>query len=509
MPAPERTGSPGLGALHPAVGLLFPAAGEGGARWRRIEGDSAEDLEAAPLAGGVPPLTGLDASAASEAALDRELAAWTGPAAGGCAFVVVRTAAQLDRARRRLASLAGAGTPGATLESWGVDPDYYYAAVPLFGPGRRRAQRFALGLKKRRGGLKDRVKSALIAVGRPEPLYEAFVAVLRARPPAWTAGATGPAAAALPLTSCLEPHGNDLVLMFGAGAGGGAGGGRGPDRVFKAARDPRYSEKIANEDRALTRVGAAPDLAPLVPRLLARGETAARRWLIQSGRRGRALSARLLALPDARRERSLLAPSIALLARLGALAEDARAPEPAPERSAWNSLARLDDELLDANPTHADRLRAARDRLRTSPRRFFLHGDYWQTNLLVDARGHVDGLIDWEWSHASSPVPADLVWFLANAAYYSALREDPSAGLATAFRRGLGSDACWALRAPGGGPGPLALDWCRRTGFDPGLLDDATAWSLLQLANRERLAYGRPGAMDGLAAEMLSAWLER
>ena len=88
-----------------------------------------------------------------------------------------------DEARQVAAALERAGYPD--VERFGIDPDYYYSLVPL-GAGTAPVQRFVLGLKQQRGGMKDRLKHgakrALVLAGRSERLYEGFVVVGVRRP---------------------------------------------------------------------------------------------------------------------------------------------------------------------------------------------------------------------------------------------------------------------------------------------------------------------------------------
>lgn len=64
---------------------------------------------------------------------------------------------------------------------YGVDPDYYFALVPLSGGNHRNVERYVLGLKPalgKKAKVRQVIKSLLIMIGLSSRLYEAFLIVV-------------------------------------------------------------------------------------------------------------------------------------------------------------------------------------------------------------------------------------------------------------------------------------------------------------------------------------------
>jgi len=68
------------------------------------------------------------------------------------------------------------------------------------------------------------------------------------------------------------------------------------------------------------------------------------------------------------------------------------------------------------------------------PNRFFLHGDYWPANILIEGKKHrIRGIIDWEFSRNAATAPTDIIWFLINVGYSLELHGKRRTDLSTAF----------------------------------------------------------------------------
>ena len=339
----------------------------------------------------------------------------------------------------------------------------------------------------------------------------------------------GEARRIVPLSSCLEAYGNDLALVFDGGAT--------PAFVFKAARDPGFNFKIDNEAAMLRRAATIAGVGPLAPQAIAAGRLCGRSYLIQQGLAG-ASQANVLREAPWERAVGSLEQGIDLLVRLnGAPAMDGApsvdeatavdgatqdgatqadqmddaaagtdadpATAIAPHAAGRNSL-ELGQELLDGG----DWSDAERGQLATAlergagERRWMLHGDFWPTNLLTGDDGVV-GLIDWEFATSRGGYPSDVAWYVLNAIYFLAMREQGRVGIDAAFERHAFDDgpiaevACMLLQRYREGLG-IELDAC-----------DAFVVTLLQLSQRERRAYGAATNMDGVCAGMLRGLLQR
>ena len=385
------------------------------------------------------------------------------------------------------------------VERYGADPDYYFALVPLDQPGAKAAARFALALKPApglKGKLKHRLKAALVSLGRDASLYEGFLVVAtRGRsatgmPPRGlrhliddamtSAGASATTRCLLPLSSNVDDHGNDLVLVFE--------GEPTPASVLKLARNASYGAKIVNEARLLDHV-ASSSLAAQIPRHLASGEVAGRPYLIQSGLGGEAQAKLLRSGPISGAVSSVGAGMDALITLTQLKAGPAAQP---PAR--WNSIEGVPEAGGDTD------LQAALTRLDAAlvGRRFVVHGDFWPTNLFFGGGSRLTGIIDWEFGSTSAPYPSDVAWYLINAAYLLNRRDRPSATIEQAFASTFFDGDAWT--------GVMAKSWkrwCDAAEFEPGLAAALFRVTLHQLAARESSAYGTSGTMDAVCRELL------
>lgn len=411
---------------------------------------------------------------------------------------LARDAAQFAWIRERAEAL------GFTIESsWGVDPDYYRAALPLDADHRKRVERFVLGLK-RGSRLKARIKRALVAVGESERLYERFLVFLR--PNSATKRGVDleqflaaelrnegviehESLALVPFSSCLERHGNELVLIF-------VDGSREPKLVYKQSRHAEFGFKITNEAQALELAGGDAALAPLVPALHLRGEASGRPWFVQEGLAGDSLWKKLLS-GEQRRLPGWLAAGLDVLGRIGELAAD---PEMQwrPERNALSLDADALTQHLDPDTPTIEALARAQNSFAERKRRYFIHGDYWPANLFVDPSGRVTGVIDWEFAIPDRPAPVDAAWYLVNAAYGLAMRAPGRTTIEESFERAFlegtaGFSPMWHA----------ARRLATTEDLDAPALRDLLVLTLAQLALRERLAYGREGAMDRTCRTLL------
>jgi hypothetical protein len=183
---------------------------------------------------------------------------------------------------------------------------------------------------------------------------------------------------------------------FHAGAGGallvGGSLAEGSAVVLRVARAGSAGDPSALAD---TLEGLGRHLVPFTPRLYARGSTAGASWLAEAalpGRRPARASASLtreVAELCASFPRGNGAPT-ATAEDLAAVA--AALPDRAPEIGALSS------EVSTHLPTVPSILR---------------HGDLWAGNLLVDRRGRLSGVVDWDAAHPAAVPGADVLQLVA------------------------------------------------------------------------------------------------
>jgi aminoglycoside phosphotransferase (APT) family kinase protein len=298
----------------------------------------------------------------------------------------------------------------------------------------------------------------------------------------------------VPITSCLEPHGNDVVLVFARNEDC-------PGHVMKMVRSSAYNSKIEREGRVLVHLGSRPVIGALLPPVVRQGRINGNAFMIQRGVRGESLFRILLGCRSDARAQRLLLDAVGVLARLGRVSP----PEGAGVDPSRNSMACDWPELLRRTGPGLSRERLARveesaRRIRELEGNWFLHGDFWPTNILIGEDGEIVGIIDWEFAAPTAPWPSDIGWFLINAGYTLAMRKDPSVTLPEAFRRVFFGSTEGETRILS----EVARDYFTRLGLDPGLMRHLLEVTLMQLAQRELLAYGRHRGMDEVCAAMLA-----
>ncbi len=311
-------------------------------------------------------------------------------------------------------------------------------------------------------------------------------------------GPTPASVDAVYLSSCLEEHGNDLVLLFCAER-------RGPDRVVKMARSPAYEFKIENEIGALTELSGHDELTPFLPVPVGSGRLGGRRFIVQRAIPGRSLHAILRAGGLTAHGEELIREAVDLMIRCHAVPAGRR--EPAPPFAEWlgEGLRGGDGRSIPAlSAGKLAELRAVNARLASGLEPLFQHGDYWPANLIVEPGGRrIGGVIDWELATAGSRVPLDLVWFLINLAF--SLHEEEIVGsLVPAFRR--------SFFAPGAVNDRLRTCYERyrsAVGLERGLGRAVLQLCLLLFSVRELALYGRHGKMDRQCAELLQLSIEK
>ena len=190
------------------------------------------------------------------------------------------------------------------------------------------------------------------------------------------------------------------VSVSGRGFHAGAGGALlvrgvladGSGAVLRVARAGSAGDPAALAD-TLERLSR--DRVPLTPRLHARGSTAGASWLAEA------------ALPGRRptHASSLLTREVAELCT--SFPRSGRPPT-ATAADLAAIAASLPDRAASINTVSSD----VADPLRTLPS-VLRHGDVWAGNLLVDRRGRLSGLVDWDAAHPAAVPGTDLLQLVA------------------------------------------------------------------------------------------------
>lgn len=300
------------------------------------------------------------------------------------------------------------------------------------------------------------------------------------------------------LSSCNEEYGNDVLLIFSNGSNS-------PQYVLKVVRSSRYNFKLERENFALTTLNKVASISHLLPLSYSHGKIKGRFFFIQSGMTGRNLNNLLLTSGLNKNTLTLINQSILLLGQINMAARELVELQVSHHNSAMltPSPDLLKKEFLHKGMSDEDfaEIETAHDLFVGCGRTFFLHGDYWPANILVDPKkGKLSGIIDWEFSNPSAVVPSDIIWFLINLSYTLYGHLHSSMSLTESFK--------WGFFMPGKHNEVFKeyfqlylslIDAPQQYLFRPLLLS-----SLSEMAVREKIAYGRHYAMDNECFDLLN-----
>jgi len=301
----------------------------------------------------------------------------------------------------------------------------------------------------------------------------------------------------VPITSCLEDYGNNIVLIFTDGS-------IRPDYVLKASRNPQFNFKIEKEYFNLWLFINNPNIESFIPKPLCIGQFNSCAFFIQSGINGTSLFKLLRKYGVNRTNHSLILQSLKLLADINKTNKDGNLES---ELSFFltsdNYVDKRDNlfrEYCLANPEIIMHL-IQPSNISQESTTFFNHGDFWQHNILIQDK-YISGVIDWEFGSPGSAQATDIIWFLINLAFCLCVRDMPNASIFDAFK--------WGFFQKGNQSKLLSFFFgeyisCMGMDFDFSSLLKAT---LLQLSMREKISYGRHMKMDAICQKMLAYMIE-
>lgn len=294
-----------------------------------------------------------------------------------------------------------------------------------------------------------------------------------------------------PISSCAADYGNIIVMIF-------INGSASPGYVMKVSRTPLAAFKLENEFSSLKALSADRGLSPYIPTPYHLGVRSANTFFIQGGLPGTNLFRLIRKNGLDKPTRALIDESIDLLLMIN----KTRAPVAGMEKNGLeDAFASLEKELLNAGaaPDEIEEIGSSRAVFAGMDGRFFLHGDYWQTNIMADERtGRIRGVIDWEFSSASARAPTDIIHFLTNLAYSIYGRTKPDATVLESYRWGFFEKGAHNVIFSS-----LMKRYFSAAGLDTGLFRPLLEISLAGMSVRELWAYGRHAKMDGICMEML------
>lgn len=299
----------------------------------------------------------------------------------------------------------------------------------------------------------------------------------------------------VPVTTCMEDYGNDLVFIF-------VDHQEAPSYVIKVARDSRFNFKLKKEYASLSIVNESPLLKKYVPDSLYSDTIGKKFFFIQKAVAGKSLSSLIHMHGLNAKNRDLIKKSVLLLCQINILLEEASPVRELPgEMKHQDIIPPFQDELLQKRiPSEKVKdLLSARSLFVAEKRNFFLHGDYWQSNIFVGEKNKdISGIIDWEFSTVKSVLPCDIIWFLINLAICMFRHKKSSGTMIDAFEWGFFTSgehndfitSCFRL-------------YMEKIGMDQKLFSPLLCLSLVEMAMREKLSYGCHTDVDMVCLDML------
>jgi aminoglycoside phosphotransferase (APT) family kinase protein len=298
---------------------------------------------------------------------------------------------------------------------------------------------------------------------------------------------------AVPITSCTKDYGNDVVLIF-------INNYPYPQYIMKISRSPLYGLKLKNEYLALKSLQKVKSLNYYVPFPYYCGSLGGNIFFIQGGIAGTSLWRLIKKKKSIDAWKLLIDESIDLLIAINSLGFSLH-KLPSEGKKDGCFLTRYENELIDSGLSikKIEELKEYWEEFEKQGHRFFLHGDYWPANIIVDERGRrINGVIDWEFSKERASAPTDIIWFMINLGYCLYLRTNPESDLLGSFR--------WSFFTPGRHSEMLSSIFSRyitAIGWKQDLLRILLETALVEMSVRKLVAYGRHFDMDKICLQML------
>jgi len=297
----------------------------------------------------------------------------------------------------------------------------------------------------------------------------------------------------VPLTSCREEYGNDLILIF-------TNASQHPSYVFKICRNPQFSFKLKNEYSSLHKLSTIRELQAFIPIPIYCGDQNNRFFFIQKGIAGSSLFKLIKIHGINKLTSSLIEQSVDLLTRINGSVAHIPSELSLVKNNNCDFLHKYKEDFINrgVSKLQLNGLTTVLTNLQKQNKNLFGHGDYWPSNILVSEKdAEITGIIDWEFSSIST-VPLDICWFLINLAYCLYQRNKSQSSITDAFK--------WAFFETGSHNSFLANLFLKYSTNFPHIknnFSDMLKLSLAELSVRELSAYGTHTNMDGVCLNML------
>lgn len=302
----------------------------------------------------------------------------------------------------------------------------------------------------------------------------------------------------VPISSCLEDYGNDIVLIFVNKASY-------PEYIFKSSRNPAFGYKLSNEFNSLKNLHNNQNITTYIPTPYYLGLYNQNQFFFQKGLQGISLFKLIREKGIDRKVQLLINQSIDILVEIGKTKSTFKFTNFDSNYNYENIFNIIKNEFVSlSNKQKIEKLIEYQRILKKEDYNFYIHGDYWMRNIIVDYRTiEIKGLIDWEFSHSEAIYPKDIIWFIINLSYSLSLYEESEISIHNAYKR--------TFFTHGSQSKLIALCFCRymeAIGWDKNLLNELLEMTLLEMSMRELIAYGRHSKVDKVAKELFIYTIE-
>jgi aminoglycoside phosphotransferase (APT) family kinase protein len=301
------------------------------------------------------------------------------------------------------------------------------------------------------------------------------------------------------ITSCTEDYGNNVILVF-------TNSDKNPSHVIKVCRNPAYGFKLKREYEALRALSNTEELKPYIPTPYILGEYDGCTFFIQAGVPGLSLFKLITEHGMNKTNCALIEQAIDLLVDINGSTVNVDSKDVLWGGSAQDMLSRFESEFFNIGLKRAKitELKEMYKNAADEKLRLFTHGDYWQSNIIIDERKKkVTGIIDWEFCSPGSSVPTDIIWFLINLAYCLYVKMNRAATVFDSYN--------WGFFDPGKHNEAFAIYYRRYMsgiGLNSRMFKLLLEISLAEMSMRELATYGRHSDMDRVCMDMLMYTVE-
>lgn len=296
----------------------------------------------------------------------------------------------------------------------------------------------------------------------------------------------------VPITSCLEDYGNNIVLLF-------VDGGIRPGYVLKACRNQKYNFKLQNEYFGLLSLSNQENLESYLPTPYYMGKYDQCTFFIQSGIPGISLLNLIRTHGINAANHRLIKQAIQLIVNINrSVVESNLESQRVWMASSRNFFNDYENEFLEMGLSKPTLTEFAREysRIERELKPLFIHGDFWQNNIMIENK-NVSGIIDWEFCSPVSAISSDIIWFLINLSNCLYQRGKQNSSLFESYRWGFFQE---------GKHNNLFSSYFHEYLSGIGRNDELKLllkMTLAEMSMRELISYGRHMQIDRICQDML------